>query len=76
MLYNIQRYAHGCSTQLLPHSTSYAHIPQERWVEVAQRHSNGESLRQLAKIYGVSHEAIRQVVKRVAQEDRSIAVMQ
>ncbi len=40
------------------------HIPEEQWEEVAQRHVNGESLRLLAKSYGVSHEAVRQVVKR------------
>jgi hypothetical protein len=39
------------------------HIPQEKWEEVALRHTDGESLRRLAKIYGVSHEAIRQIVK-------------
>lgn len=42
-------------------------IPKEMWFEVAQRHSNGESLRQLAEIYKVSHEAVRRVVKRLTQ---------
>ena|SRR5687768_11538404 len=39
-------------------------IPQELWEEIAIRKSNGESLRQLAKSYDVSHEAIRYVIKR------------
>lgn len=39
-------------------------IPQEQWPDVAQRNANGESLRQLAKCYGVSHEAVRQVLRR------------
>src|SRR4051812_22359061 len=43
------------------YSTPRTHIPQERWQEVASRKANGESLRQLSGIYGVSHEAIRQV---------------
>jgi hypothetical protein len=40
-------------------------IPQEMWIEVAKRNANGESLRQLAGVYGVSHEAIRQIVRRL-----------
>jgi hypothetical protein len=39
-------------------------IPQELWHEVVRRHAGGESLRQLAKCYGVSHEAVRQVLKK------------
>ena len=42
-------------------------IPADQWVEVAQLHANGQSLRQLAKLYGVSHEAVRQVLKRQSQ---------
>jgi Mor family transcriptional regulator len=40
-------------------------IPREQWVEVVERNANGESLRHLAKVYGVSHEAVRQIVKRM-----------
>jgi hypothetical protein len=40
-------------------------IPEEQWEGLARRNANGESLRQLARVYGVSHEAIRQIVKRV-----------
>jgi hypothetical protein len=46
------------------YSMPLTHIPEEQWEEVAQRHVNGESLRLLAKSYGVSYEAVRQVVKR------------
>lgn len=42
-------------------------IPQEKWQEVVSRKDAGESLRQLAGSYGVSYEAIRQVVKRVTE---------
>jgi Mor family transcriptional regulator len=31
---------------------------------VVQRYTNGESLRLLAKLYGISHEAVRQVLKK------------
>lgn len=58
----------------VPHgrySVCLAHIPEDQWVEVARRNSNGESLRQLAKAYGVSYEAVRQIVKREAQEPTS-----
>ena len=47
------------------YSMSLTQIPEEQWEEVALQHTNGESLRQLAKVYGVSHEAVRQVLKRV-----------
>lgn len=39
-------------------------IPERRWEEAAQRHARGESLRQLAKRFGVSHEAVRHVLIR------------
>jgi hypothetical protein len=39
------------------------YLPSQ-WAEVARRHAGGESLRQLAKLYRVSHEAVRQVLKR------------
>jgi hypothetical protein len=45
------------------------HIPEEQWEEVTQRHANGESLRLLAKSYGVSHEAVRQVLGRCRSEN-------
>ncbi len=43
----------------------FTQIPQDQWAEVARRNALGESLRQLAKVYSVSYEAIRQTVKRV-----------
>jgi hypothetical protein len=46
------------------YSVPLTHIPQERWEEVAQRYACDESLRLLAKHYGVSHEAVRQILKR------------
>jgi len=36
------------------------------WPTVFARHQRGESLRALAADYGVSHEAIRQIVRRAA----------
>ena len=47
------------------------HIPESQWTEIAKRNADGESLRQLSKVYEVSYEAIRQIVKRVAQEPTS-----
>ena len=47
------------------YSQPRAHLPQNKWQEVAHRNTSGESLRQLAKIYSVSYEAIRQVIKKV-----------
>jgi hypothetical protein len=41
-------------------------VPREHWVELARRHAEGESLRQLAKVYGVSHEAIRHLIRTTA----------
>ncbi len=43
---------------------SRAKLPPNRWPEVRERYTGGESLRSLATIYGVSHEAIRQIVRR------------
>ena len=43
-------------------------IPEKQWEEVAQRHATGESLRRLAEFYGVSHEAVRQIVRRLGQQ--------
>ena len=45
---------------------SLTRIPEEHWEEVARRNAGGESLRLLAKRYGVSYEAIRQIVLKVA----------
>jgi Mor family transcriptional regulator len=44
---------------------SLTQIPEDQWKEVAWRHTKGESLRQLAKVYAVSYETVRQVLKRV-----------
>jgi len=41
-------------------------IPVEKWSEIAMRHANHESLRQLAHEFGVSHETIRQVLIKVS----------
>lgn len=38
-------------------------IPTDKWEEIAIRHSNSESLRQLANEYHVSYAAIRQIIK-------------
>jgi Mor family transcriptional regulator len=59
---------------------SRTQIPEEQWEEVAQRNAKGESLRQLAKVYGVSYEAVRQVVKKLKElspaADTTIATLQ
>jgi DNA-directed RNA polymerase sigma subunit (sigma70/sigma32) len=47
-------------------------LPVEQWEIVTKRHLEGESLRQLAKVYGVSHEAVRQIVKRVVADTQNI----
>ena len=59
------------ATKKLPHgrySVSLTRIPQDQWAEIAHRHAKGESLRKLSKWYGVSHEAVRQVLKRHASD--------
>ena len=43
-------------------------IPQDWWVEGAKRHTGGESLRELAKHHGVSHETMRQVLMKRGEE--------
>lgn len=45
------------------YSVALTRIPEGKWAEITERHVNGESLRQLARAYGVSHGAIRQIVK-------------
>ncbi len=51
--------------------TSRAQISQEYWPEIFRRKQNGESLRELAKAYNVSYEAVRQVLLKVGQQDES-----
>jgi hypothetical protein len=53
---------------LPPHVHNFNQIPREKWLEVAERKTKGESLRQLAKDYHVSHEAVRQVLLKVQQQ--------
>ncbi len=55
----------GSKKPLSRYSKPRSHFSQEQWQEVVLRNTSGESLRQLAKIYGVSYEAIRQVIKKV-----------
>ncbi len=50
---------------LTRYSTPRTQIPQDKWQEIATKNASGESLRQLAQVYGVSHEAIRQVIVKV-----------
>ena len=47
--------------------------PQERWEEVAARHVQRESVRALARVYGVSHETMRmrQILKKTALGNRN-----
>jgi hypothetical protein len=47
------------------YSVSLTQIPECQWEEVAHRKASGESLRQLATMYGVSHETIRQILMRM-----------
>lgn len=47
-----------------------AHQPRlapERWPEIGARYVSGESMLALGKAYGVSYEAIRQIVRRVQE---------
>jgi hypothetical protein len=41
---------------------------QAQSLEMTARHVSGESPRQLGKVFGVSHEAIRNIVKRVTSD--------
>ena len=41
-------------------------LPAAEWAGIVELYMNGESLRQVAKKYGVSHETIRSIVKRAA----------
>ena len=38
-------------------------IPLDQWPEVLRRSEQGESLRQIAHSYGVSHETVRRTLK-------------
>ena len=49
------------------YSVPLTHIPEDQWEEVAQRHAHGESLRSLGGVYGVSYEAIRQLLLKVSK---------
>jgi hypothetical protein len=47
------------SPTCLRYRVAHTRIPEQRWVEVHERYSRGESLRVLGPDYGVSYEAIR-----------------
>jgi len=42
-------------------------IPRDQWPEVLHRSEQGDSLRQIAKSYGVSYETVRRTVKAARQ---------
>jgi hypothetical protein len=67
-LYEVQKIVDPLFLFVLSSNTRYSakptQVPQEKWQEVAYRKANGESLRILALAYGVSYEAIRQVLKK------------
>ncbi len=44
-------------------------IPRSEWLLVLQRVEQGESLRQIAKDYGVSYEAVRRVIQAARREN-------
>jgi len=48
----------------VPQKTNYK-IPQHLWPEIAKERKT-KSLRQLAKEFGASHEAVRRTLKQVA----------
>jgi Homeodomain-like domain len=45
-------------------------IPREQWPDVLRRIEQGDSLRQIAKSYGVSYETVRRVVRTARQHGR------
>ncbi len=47
------------------------HVDLARWPEIAER-ARHESLRALAAEYGVSHETIRTISKRVTEQQRAV----
>jgi hypothetical protein len=57
----------GSSAELFDLATLPTRVPPDEWGEVFHRYANGESLRQLAVAFCVSHETIRQIVKRVKE---------
>jgi hypothetical protein len=46
-------------------------IPRSQWPDVLHRVNQGESLRQVAKSYGVSYEAVRRVLRAARREGMS-----
>jgi hypothetical protein len=40
-------------------------LPQSEWAGVAARIANGESLRVVARTYGISHESVRRITQAV-----------
>ena len=44
-------------------------IPRSEWPVVLRRIEQGESLRQIAKDYGVSYEAVRRVIQAAHREN-------
>jgi DNA-directed RNA polymerase specialized sigma24 family protein len=51
-----------------PIGTASTIIPPVLWAEIHERYASGKSLRELARDYGVSYEAIRSIVQRSIQE--------
>jgi hypothetical protein len=49
------------------YSMPLTQIPQGQWAQLGESHANGESLRQLAKVYDVSYETVRQAIRRVCR---------
>ena len=41
-------------------------IPRADWPAIQARHAVGESLRTIAQDFGVSHEAVRDIIQRAA----------
>jgi hypothetical protein len=42
-------------------------VPPALWPEIHERYASGESLRELAQCYGVSHETLRALLQRLIQ---------
>ncbi len=63
------------SARMNRYSVPRNQIPSELWSEVSQRHSRGESLCQFAKVYGVSHGVVRQIVKRAPAAEKKAPMM-
>lgn len=71
LLYALEAEGNAPTIALRRYHTPRTQLSQSRWVEIAQRYADGETLRQLAAVYGVSYEAVRQVIKRVSERDES-----